>query len=173
MNRDSWWGRQLQREDVITSVEQGRRVEVELFQEKHRGLRTMGELLKARMFGATEYAINLRKRMTNYVQGAGAPSAMPRRGEGDQHWLSPSPRIERPGGGSHQEPIGARPIPPPEPHQWPCQDPFCDPCDEATKRLLRDLNLLPRGNRGIDYTAEPISGRLKVPARYRKDESDK
>jgi hypothetical protein len=145
MNRDSWWGRQLQREDVITTLEQGRRVEVELFQEKHRGMRTMGELLKARMFGATEYAINLRKRMTQFVQGGG--------------------ENERPG---HS--LVSRP---PEPHQWPCQDPFCDPCDRATKRLLRDLNLLPRGNRGIDYTAEPISGRLKVPARYRKDESDK
>jgi hypothetical protein len=116
MKRDSWWGRQLQREDLLTTLEQGRRVEVELFQEKHRGLRTMGELLKARMFGATEYAIQLRKRMTNYQwpQGQGA--------------------IMHPGAAAQLREI----------HQWPCDDPFCQPCEDAVKRLLKDVGVLPR-----------------------------
>jgi len=120
MNRESWWGRQLQREDLITTLEQGRRVEVELFQEKHRGLRTMGELLKSRMFGATEWAINLRKRMTNYVQG--------------------EKFVERRG-------LAQPAASPPEPHSWPCDDPFCQPCDDAVKRLLRDVGVLPRKGR--------------------------
>ena len=59
---------QLERGDLTVTIEQGRRVENELFAENSRGLRTMGELLKARMFGATEYAIQLRKRMTDYVR---------------------------------------------------------------------------------------------------------
>jgi hypothetical protein len=118
MMRESWWGRQLQREDLITTLEQGRRVEVELFQEKHRGLRTMGELLKARMFGATEWAINLRKRMTNYVQG------------------------DRP----RQDVVAGSPGSP-EPHSWPCDDPFCQPCEDGVKRLLRDVGVLPRKGR--------------------------
>jgi hypothetical protein len=118
MMRESWWGRQLQREDLITTLEQGRRVEVELFQEKHRGLRTMGELLKARMFGATEYAMNLRKRMTNYVQGGGDSRGL----------TEPKSRGPRP----------------PEPHQWPCDDPFCQPCEDAVKRLLKDVGVLPK-----------------------------
>ena len=114
MIRESWWGRQLQREDLITTLEQGRRVEVELFQEKHRGLRTMGELLKSRMFGATEYAIQLRKRMTDYLSG-GAGVA-----------------------GDAQAP--AFPDPHPE-HGVLCD---CDDCTEAVKRLLRACGVLPR-----------------------------
>jgi hypothetical protein len=124
MKRESWWGRQLQREDLLTTLEQGRRVEVELFQEKHRGLRTMGELLKARMFGATEYAINLRKRMTNYVGAGGAKEA---KSNGVSGTTSAS--------GSQASP---------DPHSWPCDDPFCQPCEAATKRLLRDVGVLPR-----------------------------
>jgi hypothetical protein len=117
MKRESWWGRQLQREDLITTLEQGRRVEVELFQEKHRGLRTMGELLKARMFGATEYALSLRKRMTTY-----------------------SSRVH------HYDDRGrlVAYLDTPEPHQWPCDDPFCQPCEDTVKRLLKDVGVLPR-----------------------------
>jgi hypothetical protein len=126
MKRDSWWGRQLQREDLLTTLEQGRRVEVELFQEKHRGLRTMGELLKARMFGSTQWAINLRKRMTNYVQGGGnsVSAAAEDRGVSDGPGRLP------------------------EPHVWPCDDPFCQPCEDAVKRLLRDVGVIPR-RRGV------------------------
>jgi hypothetical protein len=69
--------RQLERADLITQIEQGRRVEQELFQENTRSLRTMGELLKARVFGSTLWAQSLRKRMTNHVQGASTtPPAM-------------------------------------------------------------------------------------------------
>jgi hypothetical protein len=62
---------QFERADLLTTIEQGRRVENELFAENRRNLQTMGELLKARMFGSTQWAIDLRKRMTNYVQGGG------------------------------------------------------------------------------------------------------
>lgn len=63
--------RQLERADLITQIEQGRRVEQELFQENTRSLRTMGELLKARVFGSTLWAQSLRKRMTKHVQSSG------------------------------------------------------------------------------------------------------
>jgi len=69
---------QLERADLIVTIEQGRRVEIDLFQENSRGIRTMGELLKARVFGSTPWAMSLRKRLTNHVQGGGvlaAPSA--------------------------------------------------------------------------------------------------
>jgi hypothetical protein len=106
---------QLERADLLTTIEQGRRVETELFAENSRGLRTMGELLKARLFGSTQWAINLRKRMTNYVQG-----------------------------GESRKPATQAVSNPPEPHQWPCGDPYCQPCDDAVKRLLRDVGVLPR-----------------------------
>jgi hypothetical protein len=145
---------QLQRADLLTQIEQGRRVEQEQFQENHRGLQTMGELLKARVFGATEWAISLRKRMTDYnVQGGGV-SAEAQHGTGS---LASTPRGR-----------------PPEPHQFPCEDSYCEPCAEAIKRIFRDLNLLPSGNPDrASYTAVPVIGRLKVAPRYRKDESDR
>jgi hypothetical protein len=115
---------QLERADLLTTIEQGRRVETELFAENSRGLRTMGELLKARLFGSTQWAINLRKRMTNYVQG----------GRGMVSGESPERSLSK----SHETPR------PPEPHQWPCGDPYCQPCDDAVKRLLRDCGILPR-----------------------------
>jgi hypothetical protein len=138
---------QLQRADLITQIEQGRRVEQEQFQENHRGRQTMGELLKARVFGATEWAISLRQRMTSYVQGGGivADGSRP-------SLIAPATR-------------------PPEPHKFPCEDPYCDPCAEAIKRIFRDLNLLPSGNPDrASYTADPVTGRLKVAPRYRKDD---
>jgi hypothetical protein len=154
--RESWWGRQLQREDLLTTLEQGRRVEVELFQEKHRGLRTMGELLKARMFGATEWAINLRKRMTKF-QGGGAVGlgSESRSGHGTRSGRSPEPsQGGGKGHGTQGDPaaglFGGRtkhPATPPEPHSWPCDDPFCQPCEDAVKRLLRDVGVLPRKGR--------------------------
>ena len=104
---------QLERADLITTIEQGRRVETELFAENSRGLRTMGELLKARLFGSTQWAIDLRDRMLKF-QGGGANSGS-----------------------------AARALPP-EPHQWPCGDPYCQPCEDAVKRLLRDCGVLPR-----------------------------
>ena len=119
---------QLERADLTVTIEQGRRVEGELFAENHRGLRTMGELLKARMFGATEYAIQLRKRMTNYVQGGGDPG----RRDLDTPPLTP---MDSPGD-THR-------LHPPEPHLWPCDDPFCQPCEDGVKRLLRDIEVIP------------------------------
>ena len=65
--------RQLERADLITQIEQGRRVEQELFQENTRSLRTMGELLKARVFGSTQWAIDLRNRLIKF-QGGGSSS---------------------------------------------------------------------------------------------------
>jgi len=84
---------QLERADLITTIEQGRRVETELFAENSRGLRTMGELLKARLFGSTQWAINLRKRMTDYVQGGGnsASAAAEDRGVSDGPGRPPEP----------------------------------------------------------------------------------
>ena len=118
---------QLERADLTVTIEQGRRVEHDLFQENSRGIRTMGELLKARVFGATEYAMSLRKRMTQYVQGGGVRLA----------------------------PTGALSATrPPEPH------PDLD-CEAAPRRAW------------LEYTPEPLIGRLKVPTRYRKDESDR
>lgn len=61
--------RQTERADLTVTIEQGRRVEGELFAENTRGIRTMGELFRARMFGATNYAISQRKRMMAYVEG--------------------------------------------------------------------------------------------------------
>jgi hypothetical protein len=109
---------QLERADLTVTIEQGRRVEGELFAENHRNLQTMGELLKARMFGATEYAINLRKRMTKFQGGRGNT------GPGPLQATSP-----------------------PESHSWPCDDPFCQPCEDGVKRLLRDVGVLPRKGR--------------------------
>lgn len=48
----------------------------------------------------------------------------------------------------------------PNPHDWDCP---CDRCVDGFERLLVDL----------DLTAEPVVGRLKVPTRYRRDESDR
>jgi hypothetical protein len=67
--------RQLERADLITQIEQGRRVEQELFQENTRGIRTMGELLKARVFGSTQWAIDLRNRLTKFQGGGNSASA--------------------------------------------------------------------------------------------------
>lgn len=135
---------QLERVDLLVEIEQGRRVEGELFRESHRKMETMGELLKARMFGSTEYAIGLRKRMTDYNTYNAKDKVPPIRNE------YPDPHPE---------------------HGVLCD---CPDCDEAVKRLLRDCGILPKGL--LDYkalTAEPITGRIKVPTRYRRDESDR
>jgi hypothetical protein len=154
---------QLQRAELITQIEQGRRVEQEQFQENHRGLQTMGELLKARVFGATEWAISLRKRMMNVGAGLGE--------RGGSRVESAISQRHSPDGDSSGVGI---PGPAPttlEPHKFPCEDPYCDPCAEAIKRIFRDLNLLPKGNPDrASYTADPVTGRLKVAPRYRKDD---
>ena len=111
---------QLERADLLTTIEQGRRVEVELFQENSRGIRTMGELLKARVFGSTPWAQSLRKRMTNYVRGGGVAHSS----------AGATARV-----GGHRSP---------DPHPWPCEDPYCQSCDDAMKRLLKDCGVLPR-----------------------------
>ena len=135
---------QLERTDLTTIIEQGRRVEGDLYAENHRSMQTMGELLKARMFGSTEYAIGLRKRMTNYVQGGRSKSQVT--------GLAP-PELD----------------PHPE-HGVLCD---CQDCDEAVKRLLRDCGVLPKGGyHRLELVRERIEGRLRVATRYRKDESD-
>jgi hypothetical protein len=159
---------QLERADLLSTIEQGRRVETELFAENSRGLRTMGELLKARLFGSTQWAINLRKRMTNYVEGGsrssrtgaagsparnGAPSTDVQGGQGQEEGTrslgeKPATRVTTPPE-PHQKDAGyhysGRVVAEaPEPHQWPCGDPYCQPCDDAVKRLLRDVGVLPR-----------------------------
>ena len=154
---------QLERTDLTVMLEQGRRVEGELFAENHRNLQTMGELLKARMFGSTEYAIGLRKRMTNYVQGAG------RRGYYDatkpgRRWSETSAHV------------GDRPPPEPDPHPEHGVLCDCDACSEAVKRLLRNVGILPKGQPDrASLIAETMADwyRLKIPARYRRDESDR
>lgn len=240
---------QLERADLLTTIEQGRRVETELFAENSRGLRTMGELLKARLFGSTQWAINLRKRMTNYSvgerfwarvnktegcwlwtgsmrtdgygqfwdgkrnvkahrfayedEGWAIPEGLEldhlcrnracvrpehleavthltnvRRGNSGTrqlarthcprgHEYSPENTYTAPGQtkrgcrtcrietskrhrdvqGGGTTSVGSRQTErgrPPEPHQWPCGDPYCQPCDDAVKRLLRDVGVLPR-----------------------------
>ena len=143
---------QLERTDLTVMLEQGRRVEGELFAENHRNLQTMGELLKARMFGSTEYAIGLRKRMTNYVQGGETKSG------------------ETADNSSRYRP----PEPDPHPEHGVLCD--CDDCDEAVKRLLRDCGILPKGSRDWGaFTVERAhaTGRVRIPARYLRDESDK
>ena len=123
---------QLERADFTVILEQGRRVEGDLYAENHRTMQTMADLLKARMFGATEYAISLRKRMTNYHRGRtdSLPQKAPRGTEG------------RPG--------------------------FDSP------RLHPDLDAEEDWHPShLNLVVDPLIGRLKVPARYRKDESDR
>jgi hypothetical protein len=144
---------QLERADLITTIEQGRRVETELFAENSRNLQTMGELLKARLFGSTQWAISLRKRMTNYVESP----------EAERLRLADEARLRVSGGGPNyvqgtdkagqthprdgMHPVVTSQSASPEPHQWPCGDPYCQPCDDAVKRLLRDVGVLPRKGR--------------------------
>ena len=123
---------QLERADLTVTIEQGRRVEAELFAENTRGMRTMGELLKARLFGSTVWAVSLRKRMTNYDGGrkVSLPQKAPRGTEG------------RPGFDS--------------------------------QRLHPDLDAEEDWRPShLNLVVDPLIGRLKVPARYRRDESDK
>jgi hypothetical protein len=137
---------QLERADLTVTIEQGRRVEGELFAENSRGLQTMGELLKARMFGATEYAINLRKRMTNYVAqpapGSSQSEQRPTRGVDRSSGQSPA------GDGGILIETGSAASPIPASHSWPCDDPFCQPCEDGVKRPLRDVGVIPR-RRGV------------------------
>jgi hypothetical protein len=101
---------QLERADLTVTIEQGRRVEQEVFRENGRfTVSTMGDLLRQRYFGQRVNVLN---------------------------W-------ERAYSWRQLHPPAARSLPP-EPHQWPCGDPYCQPCDDAVKRLLRDVGVLPR-----------------------------
>ena len=152
---------QLERTDLTVMLEQGRRVEGELFAENHRSLQTMGELLKARMFGSTEYAIGLRKRMVKYASGKGAASSAGR-----------VLRPEAPRTGSRE------PFPDPHPEHGVLCD--CPDCDEAVKRLLRDCGILPKGKdlNAADWDWAVSGGavtfrRHRTEPRYQRDESDR
>ena len=137
---------QLERAD-ITELEQGRRVWIEQDREDHRKMRTMGDLLQGRVYAATEYWEGLRKRMTEF-QGGGSMS-----------------------GAGYPQPA-AVPLDPHPEHGVLCD---CDDCDEAVKRLLRDCGILPKGSRDWGaFTVERAhaTGRVRLPARYRRDESD-
>jgi len=128
---------QLERTDLLTEIEQGRKVEQELFQENTRGMNTLGNLLFSRWWSKTE-AIRKWQARQDYV---------------------PGPPIREAG---------------PNPHQFPCEDPFCWRCEAGVKRLLRDCDLLPVGEPDRAHlSVEPLIGRLKIPTRYRRDESDK
>jgi len=123
---------QLERADLTVILEQGRRVEGDLYAENHRTIQTMGELLKARVFGSTPWAVGLRQRMSNYGRGrkVSLPQKAPRGTEG------------RPGFDS--------------------------------QRLHPDLDAEEDWHPShLNLVVEPLIGRLKVPSRYRKDESDK
>ena len=122
---------QLERADLTVILEQGRRVEGDLYSENHRTMQTMGELLKARVFGSTPWAVGLRKRMIDYSGGRkdSLPQKAPRGTEG------------RPG--------------------------FDSP------RLHPDLDAEEAPRSHLDLVVDPLIGRLKVPARYRRDESDR
>ena len=123
---------QLDRWDEARLIELGRRAESELYAESHRHMRTMGALLKARVFGSTPWAVGLRQRMISYDGGrkVSLPQKAPRGTEG------------RPG--------------------------FDSP------RLHPDLDAEEDWRPShLNLVVEPLIGRLKVPARYRKDESDK
>ena len=109
---------QLERTDLTVMLEQGRRVEGELFAENHRNLQTMGELLKARMFGSTEYAIGLRKRMTEYVTK-------------DIDWTVSG------------DALAFKDVTVEDPHPEHGVLCDCDGCTEAVKRLLIDCGILP------------------------------
>jgi len=73
-----------------------------------------------RRFGPSKYVAGLRERMTQHLQGG---KFVERRG------------LAQPAAS------------PPEPHSWPCDDPYCQPCEDAMKRLLRDVGVLPRRGR--------------------------
>ena len=146
---------QLERGDLTVIIEQGRRVEGDLFAENHRSLQTMGELLKARMFGATEYALSLRKRMTNYVRGGAATSSP--RAAATQRVHPPEPHRGRTVSLPQKAPRGTEGRPG-----------FDSP------RLHPDLDAEEAWHPShLNRVVDPLIGRLKVPARYRKDESDR
>lgn len=151
---------QLERADLDITIEQGRRVELAQFEESHRNMQTMGELLKARVFSSTEYALSMRKRMTDYM----------REGATVRETALPEGRVTGQGPSRHATPSLALSDPHPD-HGVLCD---CPDCDEAVKRLLRDVGVLPKGAKDYsDYTIEPIVGPLKIPVRYRRDESDR
>jgi len=126
--------RQLERTDLLTEIESGRRVEVALFQENTRSLNTLTNLLDSRVFSQREDVRKWEKR----------------------HAYVPKRDITEAG---------------PNGHGWYC---FCRRCEAGIKRLLRDCGVLPKGEPDrARVTAEPVLERLRVPMRYRRDESDK
>ena len=128
---------QLERTDLLTDIEQGRKVEIALFRENTRSMDTLGDLLTHRWFSKTE-DIRLWQKHQDHV---------------------PGPPVFQAGE---------------NPHRFPCEDPFCWRCEAGVKRLLRDCDLLPTGSYYMaGFSIEPKSQRLRVPTRYRRDESDR
>ena len=140
---------QLERADLTVILEQGRRVEGDLYAENHRTMQTMGELLKARVFGSTPWAVGLRKRMTNYVRGGGSVATPPGR--------SPGPHRGRKVSLPQKAPRGTEGRP-----------------GFDSQRLHPDLDAEEDWRPShLNLVVDPLIGRLKVPARYRRDESDR
>jgi len=101
--------RQLERTDLLTEIEQGRKVEVELFRENTRSIDTLTNLLENRVFGKRQ-EVRKWERWNEYVPLVSTK-------EMRSYWVR---------------------------HGWDCP---CDGCLEATKRLLIDCGVLPRGKR--------------------------
>jgi hypothetical protein len=78
-----------------------------------------------RLFGRSKYVDRLRKRMTKYIESP----------EAERLRRADEARLRVSGRGPYSA------------HSWPCDDPFCQPCEDAVKRLLRDVGVLPRKGR--------------------------
>ena len=130
---------QLERTDLLTEIEQGRKVEIALFRENTRSMDTLGNLLFNRWFSKTE-DIRLWEKRRAYAER--------------DRWTYPRSHLVE--------------------HGPECP---CDGCLDAVKRLLIDCGVLPGGymtrSDRLDFTTEPLTARLTIPARYRRDESDR
>ena len=162
---------QLERADLTVILEQGRRVEGDLYAENHRTMQTMGELLKARVFGSTPWAVGLRKRMTNYVRGGGKTDVAPGASVGGITTRQAQGRDSHRSLRSHlPEPHRGRKVSLPQkaPRGTEGRPGF------DSQRLHPDLDAEEAWHPShLNLVVEPLIGRLKVPARYRKDESDR
>jgi len=98
---------QLERTDLLTEIEQGRKVEIELFQENHRSMNTLANLLWSRDFSKKK-DVRFWERWNEYVPLISTSALR-------SSWVR---------------------------HGIDCP---CDGCLDATKRLLIDCGVLPKG----------------------------